>query len=307
MPSGRRCGRTRRRPPAAARHPPVAGAQTGDRTLAAFLRIPRPVYDLVFGREWFRDPALPPGRPRAHRHLRGGTMSSRTKQILQTVIGLGLAAAMLIWGLPYFAKTSWTDIWSVIRTIPLSHALALPGADAARAVVLHLHLHRLAARAEPRQGTHREPVRVLGVEPAARRRCGRPRGDLRDLPVLGLLAPGHVDVGHRHRRLERAGPHRTAGRRHRRAVVRRRHPSRRRSPTSRWPACSPGSASWPRSSRSWSASGPRRRSVTARLVLGPLPPAPPCQGRGEGLGTATTDATPRRAALTADEVPPYRR
>jgi len=40
-----------------------AGAQTGDRTLAAFLRIPRPVYDLVFGREWFRDPALPPGHP----------------------------------------------------------------------------------------------------------------------------------------------------------------------------------------------------------------------------------------------------
>lgn len=28
----------------------------GDRTLAAFLRIPRPVYDLVFGREWYRDP-----------------------------------------------------------------------------------------------------------------------------------------------------------------------------------------------------------------------------------------------------------
>ena len=50
-------------------------------------------------------------------------MSSRTKKVLQTVIGLGLAAAMLIWGLPYFAKTSWADIWSVIRTIPLSHAL----------------------------------------------------------------------------------------------------------------------------------------------------------------------------------------
>ncbi|WP_377644324.1 PIG-L deacetylase family protein [Oryzobacter terrae] len=38
-----------------------AGGQTGDRTLAAFLRIPRPLYDLVFGREWFRDPSLPPG------------------------------------------------------------------------------------------------------------------------------------------------------------------------------------------------------------------------------------------------------
>jgi LmbE family N-acetylglucosaminyl deacetylase len=39
------------------------GGQTGDRTLAAFLRIPRPIYDVVFGREWFRDPALPNGGP----------------------------------------------------------------------------------------------------------------------------------------------------------------------------------------------------------------------------------------------------
>lgn len=38
-----------------------AGGQTGDRTLGAFLRIPRPLYDLVFGREWFRDPALSAG------------------------------------------------------------------------------------------------------------------------------------------------------------------------------------------------------------------------------------------------------
>ena len=39
------------------------GEQTGDRTLQAFLRIPRPLFDLVFGREWFRDPAAPPGQP----------------------------------------------------------------------------------------------------------------------------------------------------------------------------------------------------------------------------------------------------
>jgi LmbE family N-acetylglucosaminyl deacetylase len=39
------------------------GGQTGDRTLGAFLRIPRPLYDLVFGREWYRDPTLPPGEP----------------------------------------------------------------------------------------------------------------------------------------------------------------------------------------------------------------------------------------------------
>ncbi len=31
-----------------------------DRTLAAFLRIPRPLYDVVFGREWFVDPARTP-------------------------------------------------------------------------------------------------------------------------------------------------------------------------------------------------------------------------------------------------------
>lgn len=41
----------------------VGAGQTGDRTLAAFLRIPRPVFRLVFGREWFRDPAAAPGAP----------------------------------------------------------------------------------------------------------------------------------------------------------------------------------------------------------------------------------------------------
>lgn len=33
-------------------------ASGGDRTLAALLRIPRPFQGLVFGKEWFRDPAL---------------------------------------------------------------------------------------------------------------------------------------------------------------------------------------------------------------------------------------------------------
>ncbi|KRE57294.1 PIG-L deacetylase family protein [Phycicoccus sp. Soil748] len=43
-------------------HASQASAGAGaDRTLAAFLRIPRPLYDLVFGREWFIDPASPPG------------------------------------------------------------------------------------------------------------------------------------------------------------------------------------------------------------------------------------------------------
>jgi len=44
-------------------HASQASSDGGDRTLAAFLRIPRPVFDVVFGREWFRDPSLPPGSP----------------------------------------------------------------------------------------------------------------------------------------------------------------------------------------------------------------------------------------------------
>jgi len=43
-------------------HASQASADGGaDRTLAAFLRIPRPLYDVVFAREWFVDPAHPPG------------------------------------------------------------------------------------------------------------------------------------------------------------------------------------------------------------------------------------------------------
>jgi len=43
-------------------HASQATADRGaDRTLAAFLRIPRPLYDVVFGREWFVDAAHPPG------------------------------------------------------------------------------------------------------------------------------------------------------------------------------------------------------------------------------------------------------
>jgi LmbE family N-acetylglucosaminyl deacetylase len=43
-------------------HASQATADGGaDRTLAAFLRIPRPLYDLVFCREWFVDRSLPAG------------------------------------------------------------------------------------------------------------------------------------------------------------------------------------------------------------------------------------------------------
>ena len=50
-------------------------------------------------------------------------MSARVRQVVQAVIGLGLAAVLLIWGLPHFAKTSWGDIWEVMRSVPLTYAI----------------------------------------------------------------------------------------------------------------------------------------------------------------------------------------
>ncbi|MGO1165630.1 MAG: PIG-L deacetylase family protein [Janibacter sp.] len=43
-----------------------SGSGSGDRTLGMLVRIPRPLYDLVFGREWFIDPEAPEGTARTH-------------------------------------------------------------------------------------------------------------------------------------------------------------------------------------------------------------------------------------------------
>ncbi len=50
-------------------------------------------------------------------------MNVSRKQVLEAVVGLGLAAVLLVWGLPFFAKTSWTDIWANVRAVPLGHVL----------------------------------------------------------------------------------------------------------------------------------------------------------------------------------------
>ena len=46
-----------------AAHASQASADDGDRTLAALLRLPRPVYRRVLGREWFVERGRPAGRP----------------------------------------------------------------------------------------------------------------------------------------------------------------------------------------------------------------------------------------------------
>jgi uncharacterized membrane protein YbhN (UPF0104 family) len=44
---------------------------------------------------------------------------------LQFVGGLGLAVGLLGWALPYFAHTTWADVWAVLRGIPATTAFGL--------------------------------------------------------------------------------------------------------------------------------------------------------------------------------------
>ncbi len=45
--------------------------------------------------------------------------------MLQGVLGLGLAAALLVWGLPRVSNVTWPQIWAVLRGVPATTALLL--------------------------------------------------------------------------------------------------------------------------------------------------------------------------------------
>lgn len=46
-------------------------------------------------------------------------------RVLQVAAGLCLAVGLLGWALPYFAHTTWGDVWAVLRGIPLTTASGL--------------------------------------------------------------------------------------------------------------------------------------------------------------------------------------
>ena len=46
-------------------------------------------------------------------------------RLLQVVLGLGLAVFLLGWALPYFAHTTWADVWAVPQGIPATTAFGL--------------------------------------------------------------------------------------------------------------------------------------------------------------------------------------
>jgi putative heme transporter len=45
----------------------------------------------------------------------------------QAMLGLVLAAVLLVWGLPFFAKTTWSAVFSVLGSIPTGTVIALQG------------------------------------------------------------------------------------------------------------------------------------------------------------------------------------
>ena len=39
------------------------------------------------------------------------------RTVVQMVVGFGLSAVILIWGLPHFAKTSWGEVWAIVSRL----------------------------------------------------------------------------------------------------------------------------------------------------------------------------------------------
>ncbi|MFC7486458.1 lysylphosphatidylglycerol synthase transmembrane domain-containing protein [Knoellia sp. CPCC 206453] len=54
-------------------------------------------------------------------------MSTRTKQVIRVVLGLGLAVALLGWGFPRFAKTTWGDVMDDILMVSAWNAVGFLG------------------------------------------------------------------------------------------------------------------------------------------------------------------------------------
>ena len=43
---------------------------------------------------------------------------SHPRTVVQAVVGLGLAAFLLVWGLPHFGHTTWGAVWHILRQVP---------------------------------------------------------------------------------------------------------------------------------------------------------------------------------------------
>ncbi|MEP7369373.1 MAG: lysylphosphatidylglycerol synthase domain-containing protein, partial [Dermatophilaceae bacterium] len=53
------------------------------------------------------------------------TWKPSTRQVIQALLGLGLAAALLVWGLPFFIGTTWAEVFDKLRQVGPQTALKL--------------------------------------------------------------------------------------------------------------------------------------------------------------------------------------
>ncbi len=54
-------------------------------------------------------------------------MSRRTKQVIRAVVGLALAVALIVWGFPRFAKTTWSEVFAHVTAVSWWQALGFLG------------------------------------------------------------------------------------------------------------------------------------------------------------------------------------
>ena len=211
-------------------HASQASADGGaDRTLAAFLRIPRPVFDLVFGREWYVDASRRPERGwRMTSSAEVGVSEPATEpaappkptftwaRLIQVVGGLGLAVFLLGWALPYFAHTTWADVWAVLKGIPATTAFGL-----FLLMVFGLWLYTFTITGSLPHLPHIKAFIVnvsgsaVGNLLPAGGAAGAAATSASRTAVVGVHATGDLDVADRHRRLEPHGPAAAADHRHR--------------------------------------------------------------------------------------------
>ena len=74
------------------------------------------------------DGSGPPGRSNQGPSSQGPSTAphrSRGRTVIQGVLGLGLAAALLIWGLPRVSNVTWPEIWHVLSGVPATTAVLL--------------------------------------------------------------------------------------------------------------------------------------------------------------------------------------
>lgn len=69
-------------------------------------------------------PGDPPG-PDEEENGDTGAIAISRRQVLQSVIGFALAGALIYWGLPFIAQTTWPDIIANLQRVPFWIALAL--------------------------------------------------------------------------------------------------------------------------------------------------------------------------------------